>query len=278
VPELNPSTENYLLGQTPAAIQRLLTLGQMLNPFTRRVFEEAGIMRGMRVLDVGCGPGDVSLIAAEMVGETGSVLGVDANATVLQIAQARALAAGLSHVSFTVGDLLNLQLDHEYDAVVGRLILMHLPEPTAVLRHLAQHVRPGGVVAFQEYDLSSHGDAFYPPSPLWEQVWTLSTLPWQQAGGDLGRGMQLYGTFLKAGLPRPQMSYEAAIGGGPDWLGYEMWADTVRIFLPLIQKFGMATEEDIDIETLSERLREETVSRGGVARTPILVSAWVQKR
>jgi hypothetical protein len=104
----------------------------------------------------------------------------------------------------------------------------------------------------------------------------LSTRPWQRAGGDLGRGMQLYAMFREAGLPAPHMSYEAAIGGGPDWLGYEMWAETVRIFLPLIRQFGMATEEDIDIETLAERLRKETVSRGGMARSPILVSAWVR--
>ncbi len=90
-------------------------------------------------------------------------------------------------------------------------------------------------------------------------------------------GRKLYSTLLQAGLPAPQARYEAAIGGGPEWIGYEWWAETVRVFLSLIYESGMATEQEIGIETLAERLREETVSRGGVARGPVLVSAWSRK-
>lgn len=274
----NSAAETYLLGQTLEAIQRLLVQGQMLNPFTRRVLEDAGITRGMKVLDVGCGPGDVSLMAADLVGETGSVLGIDSSLEPLRLAQSRVQEASLTQISFRAENILHLTLDQEFEAIVGRFILMHLPEPAAVVRYLAQYLRPGGMVVFQEYDLTSHSDAFYPPSPLWEQVWACCTQPFQQAGGDLATGMKLYGMFLEAGLPAPQMRYEAAVGGGPDWVGFEWWAETVRIFLPLIQQFGLATEQDIGIETLAERLREEMVSRGGVARGPALVSAWVCKR
>ncbi|HEY6285343.1 MAG TPA: class I SAM-dependent methyltransferase [Ktedonobacteraceae bacterium] len=274
----NEACETYLLGHTPAALQRLLAQGQMVNPFTRQVLENAGLTRGMKVLDVGCGPGDVSLIAADLVGEMGSVLGIDASVEALRLAQSRIQEASLTQVSFRAENLLDLTLDQEFDAVVGRFILMHLPEPAAVVRHLTQSLRPGGIVVFQEYDLTSRTAAFYPPSPLWEQVWTWCTQPFHQAGGDLQTGMKLYGTLLEAGLPTPQMRYEAAVGAGPDWVGYEWWAETVRPFLPLIQQFGLATEEDIGIETLAERLREETVSRAGVARGPALVSAWVRKK
>jgi hypothetical protein len=55
-----------------------------------------------------------------------------------------------------------------------------------------------------------------------------------------------------------------------------MRASDVRTFLPLIAQFGLATEEEIDIDTLEDRLREETVSQGGAARLPILVSAWTR--
>lgn len=277
LPPQQPAAQPYLLGHTPAAIQRLLTQGHLLNAFTRAVFEEAGLTTGMRVLDVGCGPGDVSLIAAELVGKTGRVLGVDANASALQVAQARAQEAGLTQVSFQVGDLLTLALEEDYDAIVGRLILMHLAEPATLLRRLTAHLRPGGVVVFQEYDLSSHTDAYYPPSSLWEQVWRLATQPFQRAGGELEMGMKLYGTFLAAGLPAPQLRYEAAIGTGPAWVGYEWWAETVRTFLPLAEQLGIITEEDVQIDTLAGRLREETVSRGGVARGPVLVSAWTRR-
>jgi 2-polyprenyl-3-methyl-5-hydroxy-6-metoxy-1,4-benzoquinol methylase len=278
MPQQQSPGENYLLGQTPEAHQRLLSMGQLFNPFTQRVLTEAGITTGMHVLDVGCGPGNVSLLAAALVGETGRVLGVDANEEVLQLAHARAESAGLKHLSFRAEDVVHLTLEQKYDAIIGRFILMHLPEPVAVLRRLTDHLRPGGVVAFQEMDLSSHADAFYPPSTLWEQVWSWCTQPFQQAGGELNRGLKLYRMFLDAGLPAPQVRYEAAIGSEPDWRGFEWWAESVRVFLPLIEQFGLATAEEIGIETLADRLREETVSQRGVARTGILVSAWVRQR
>jgi SAM-dependent methyltransferase len=274
--EHSSSADNYLLGHTPWAIQRLLKLGQINEPFTRRVFVDAGITAGMRVLDVGCGPGEVSFIAADLVGETGSVLGVDASEDMLQVAQTRAQAAGLAHVSFMVADLRDLTFDQRFDALVGRFILMHLPEPEAVLRRLSDCVRPGGIVVFQEYDLSNSADAFYPPSPLWERAWRWSTLAWQQAGGNIHAGMQLPSMFRAAGLPAPHMRYEASIGADRDWPGFEMRASDVRTFLPLILQFGLATEEEIGIETLAQRLREETISRGGAARLPVVVSAWAR--
>ena len=177
MPKQHSPGENYLLGQTPEAHQRLLITGQLFNPFTRQVLTEAGITTGMHVLEVGCGPGNVSMLAAELVGETGRVLGVDANEEVLQLAQARAQAAGMKHLSFRAEDVVHLALEQEYDAIIGRFILMHLPDPTAVLRRLADHLRPGGVVAFQELDLSSHDDAVYPPSTLWEHTWSWCTHP-----------------------------------------------------------------------------------------------------
>jgi ubiquinone/menaquinone biosynthesis C-methylase UbiE len=146
--EVQPSAQTYALGHTPEAFQRLLMQGQLFNPFTRRLLEDAGLRAGMHVLDLGCGPGDVSLLAAEVVGEQGSVLGVDTNASVLQIAQARAQAAGLRQVSFQVGNIDELALTQRFDAIVGRLILMYVREPADVLRQLSTHLRPGGSAGF----------------------------------------------------------------------------------------------------------------------------------
>jgi hypothetical protein len=88
-------------------------------------------------------------------------------------------------------------------------------------------------------------------------------------------GMKLYGTFLSAGLPAPQLRYETAIGAGPVGADIaEHHASLVRTLLPLILQFEIATAEEIGVETLTQRLREEIVSREGVARMPALVSAW----
>jgi len=272
--ERDSSADHYLLGDDSRAIQRLLLLGQIYEPITRRVFAEAGITTGMRVLDVGCGPGDVSLIAADLVGETGHVLGVDDSPDMARVAAARTRAAGLAHVSFVTGDLRDLALDQQFDVLVGRFILMHLAEPETVLRRLLQYVRPGGIVVFQEYELSNHEGSSYPFSALWEWARRLATIPWQQAGGNVHAGMGLPATFQAAGLTTPHIRYEAAIGADADWQGFAMLAEDVRMLLPLIAQFGLATEEEIAIDTLEQRLREEIVGQGGVARLPDVVSAW----
>lgn len=275
--EMQASTGMYALGHSQKEIQRLLVQGQLLNAFTSRMLGNAGITTGMKVLDVGCGPGDVSLLAAEMVGKTGSVLGVDSNASILQVAQARVQHAGLTHVRFLAADIRDLALDGQYDAIVGRLILEHLPEHTAILNRLLHHLRPGGIVAFQEYDMVGIAEAPLPHSPLLEQVanWVLQVF--QRVGVEIRMGMKLSGEFLEVGLPAPEVRYEAAIGGGPSWVGYEWFASSVRAVLPLILQFGIATTEEVEIETLEDRLREEIVSLGGIARLPALVSAWTRK-
>jgi ubiquinone/menaquinone biosynthesis C-methylase UbiE len=272
-----PLTDTYVLGQAPEAIQRLLKQGQLLNPFTRRMLEAAGITAGMRVLDLGCGPGDVSLLVAELVGETGHVVGVDANPGVLDLARARAQKAGLAQVSFLGRDIRELTLDQDYDAIVGRLILLYLPERADILRRLAQRLRPGGVVAFQEYDLFTDPNLLYPPSQLWQQTWSWIIQAFHRAGAELQMGSKLYSTFLEAGLSDPQMRYEAIVAGGPESPIYEFVADVVRALLPMLVKFGIATAEDVGIETLADRLGTEIVSRQGVARSPALVAAWTRK-
>ena len=276
--EVQPSSQTYALGHTPEAFQRLLVQGQLFNPFTRRLLEDAGLRAGMHVLDLGCGPGDVSLLAAELVGEQGSVLGVDTNVSVLQIAQARAQAAGLSHIAFLAGNINELALTQQFDAIIGRLILMYMPQAAAAQRRLATHLRPGGVLAFQEHDIPSQRDATLPASPLWEQAVDWCIQAFQRAGVESRMGMKLSSTFLEASLPTPQLRYEAAIGADPEWAGYEVLAGVVRDLLPLLQKFGIASTEDIRIETLAARLREEVTSTGGVARLPALVSAWTHSR
>src|SRR5262245_20734448 len=128
-----PSPDAYILGHAPEAVLRLLKQGQLINPSTHRRFEEAGITSGMKVLDLGCGPGDVSLLAGEMVGKTGRVLGVDKNPVVLQVAQARAQEAGLTQISFLAADIREVKLEQQFDAIVGRFVLQYLTERAAIL-------------------------------------------------------------------------------------------------------------------------------------------------
>src|SRR5436309_15496663 len=84
----------YALGHSEQELQRLSRQGQAFEPFTRQLFKEAGISRGMRVLDVGCGSGDVAFLAVDLVGLSGEVVGVDRERAAVDWANARAHGRG----------------------------------------------------------------------------------------------------------------------------------------------------------------------------------------
>jgi ubiquinone/menaquinone biosynthesis C-methylase UbiE len=89
------TNDAYQLGHADVEIRRLLLQGRLYNDHTEHALHRAGLRPGMRVLDVGCGPGDVSFIAARLVGPTGTVVGVDASAEVIGLARGRAAEQGL---------------------------------------------------------------------------------------------------------------------------------------------------------------------------------------
>ena len=94
-----PGTE-YILGHSDREIRRLMHQAAILRPITERLLRGAGIGRGMRVLDLGCGAGNVSMLAAELVGAAGSVVGIDRNQDVIAVARERAHTAKLGHIVF----------------------------------------------------------------------------------------------------------------------------------------------------------------------------------
>src|SRR6266705_154875 len=144
-----PSSD-YLLGSTDGEHERLIRQAVRLAPVTERVFREAGIGPGQRVLDLGSGVGDVAMLAARLVGPSGEVVGIERDPRSLDRANARVAEAGLHNVSCIQSDVSQITASKPFDAAVGRFILMWLPDPASVLRQLSLLVRPGGVVAFQE--------------------------------------------------------------------------------------------------------------------------------
>ena len=271
----NTTEQTYVMTFSTEEVQRLQTMAELLAPSTLRLLEKAGIRAGMKVMDVGSGAGDVALLAADLVGPTGAIVGIERNPAMLAIAQARAQDAGITTVSFIEGDLTQLQLDANFDAVVGRLILQHLSDPVAALRHLVRHLRPGGIVAFQEIDVPPAGTSV-PPVPLYEQMCCWAREGLHRAGLDSRFGLQLYRVFLDVGLPAPQLHCDAFVGADPDWGWYDVIAESLRSLLPVITKYGIAIAEEIGIDTLAKRCREAMVSQQSVAIGPNYISAWTR--
>ena len=270
------SDATYTMGRTQGEEDRLIQQSQLYDAVTRRFFREAGISSGMKVLDIGSGAGDVALTAAELVGPDGGVVGVDVNPAILETAQARAQAAGFTNVEFVAGDARTLDIGNDFDALTGRLVLMYMADPADALKQLATRLRPGGIAAFQEADFTPYRQMYRPDTPLANKLidWVLAVF--ERSGAHSGMGLDLYRVFVEAGLPEPYMHFESPVGGPEGWAGYSYIANSVRSLLPLLEEFGIATAEEVDVDTLAERVRQEIVTaKRPVALVPH-VTAWAQ--
>src|SRR5208282_1804889 len=118
---------------------------------------------GMRVLDIGTGAGDVAFLAADLVGPTGQVVGVDRSEAALTTARTRAGALSLANVTFHQSELSEMIFDQPFDAAVGRYVLCFQPDPVSLLRRIAKLLRHGGVIVFHEPDRAQM--RAFPPAP-----------------------------------------------------------------------------------------------------------------
>jgi SAM-dependent methyltransferase len=270
----------YVMGRSEGETRSLVERAEFFKRPTRLLFEDAGITTGMKVLDIGSGPGDVALLAAELVGATGRVVGVDMNPAIAAAARARAQAAGMTHVSFIAGDIREVELDHDFDAVVGRFVLMYSADPVATLRAALRAVRADGLAAFYEANVGS-AVVSHPPSPLHQWFGRCCSETFARGGVELAMGTKLHQVFLAAGLEAPRMCTDALIGGGSDWVERFVsvfGASQLRSIMPLILQYGVATEDEIAIETFDRRYRKEVLSQGSVIQWFPCVGAWGRKR
>jgi ubiquinone/menaquinone biosynthesis C-methylase UbiE len=161
------------------------TTARTLAAHTNLLFRPAGLAPGQRVLDIGCGVGDVSFIATQLVGETGHVLGVDSSRAAIETARERARFGGHENVEFLVDNVIEPQVPGKFDAIVGRIVLMYLPDPVAVLARMRSLLRLQGLLVMQEGDLTSIGSE--PECPLVTQLREWFVAAFAASGADAFR-------------------------------------------------------------------------------------------
>ena len=274
VNQASEAGSTYVLGWSEAEQDRLIRQAALLAPLTERLFRAAGIGAGQRVLDIGSGVGDVSMIAARLVGPSGRVVGVERNTDYIARATDRIAALGFRNVEFVQADLNELGIDATFDAAVGRLVLSHLGEPVEVLRSVSRLVVPGGVVAFAEGTWAP-ALAVSARVLLWSHVMTRICEIFTKSRATPGLGLDLFAVFQDAGLGTPAMQLEMPLG--TDSSIAELQTDLLRALLPAAREHGVSVAELGDLETLPERVHAALLE----ARSPIcfvaMVGAWARK-
>jgi SAM-dependent methyltransferase len=258
--------------------RRLVAQSRLFESVTEELLRQAGLGPGMHVIDLGSGAGDTAILAARLVGPTGSVLGIERSPEQAALAGRRVADLGLDNVTFQEGDVAALRdLLHRHpgpvDAVMGRLILMWVPDRAAVLRACATGLAAGTLVCFLDVDLTY--DFALPASSLWAEAqrWFVATL--EGLGAEKRMGPRLYRAFRDAGLPGPALETRTLMVGGsaaPVWFLVNIF----RAFAPLMSQLGIADPADVDVDTLEDRLLADLVAEDAAMILPPLTAAWTR--
>jgi SAM-dependent methyltransferase len=270
------SQSNYLLGSTESEQARLGQQGNRLSGPTLQLFQRAGIGPGMRVLDIGSGGGDVAFLAASLVGPAGEVIGAELELPHVKYASRRAADEGYANVKFIAADFHELVLDRSVDAIVGRLVLVHTPDPATALRRVCRNLRSGGVAAFYENIIFNDSlPVVWPVSSLAARAVSWYQAGRRQAGTHDALGLRLPEIMRNAGLIKPEFEGAMQLSAGPNGTLFKEITSIVRSALPSIVASGVATLAEIDIDTLEQRMVADAPPLGVVGSvTQGWVAAW----
>jgi SAM-dependent methyltransferase len=266
------TTPKYALGSDDTEIARLQTQAALIAEPTTLLLQRGGIRPGMRVLDLGSGPGDVAFQVAKMIGPNGSVVGVDQDPAQIAAAMQRRDEFGVANVDFRHGDARTFLDEQPFDAAVCRLLLVHLPDVVDVLAHHLRNLRPGGVFIAVDYDVA--GMRALPEVELYSRLLEWLKAGFEYAHADVFVGMRFPLLFEQAGFRDvgtlglqaywpPRTSHAAAYLVG-----------AVRAMKDAIVNSGVTTEEEIGLDTLEQRLGEALTSANAVFSLPTVVGGW----
>lgn len=154
---------------------------------------------GERILDLGCGTGQLTRRMAVAAGSSGHVVGIDRSPE--QLDQARRLSIDAEHIEYRVGDVTALELAEgewgSFDLAHTRFLLEHLPDPLSVVRTMVRAVKPGGRIVIEDED---HAILRLSPTPVgFTRVWETYIESYRRAGNDPQIGLRLIELLRQAG-------------------------------------------------------------------------------
>lgn len=261
--------EYIIRGGTPGR-ERLRLLSHAMASFTGALLDEAGIAKGARVLDIGCGGGDVTQELARRVGPKGRVLGMDMDAVEIEIARKEAAALRIPNVEYRAGNILDDELGERFDTVYARFLLSHLAKPEQGLARMISSLDPGGLIIVEDVDFSGH---FCAP----ERKSFTDYVRWYEQsalrrGVDCHIGPKLPAMLADAGLK--VLGARAVNPAAIDGPIKQMAAATLAAIADSIVEGGLAPRETVDAALAD--LVDATADRRVFMSMPRIVQCWAR--
>lgn len=267
-----PVAQQYVLGSNTDELSRLDAQASSIAAPTELLLRAAGIGPGMRALDLGTGLGHVARGVAALVGSDGEVLGIDQDPRMIEAAEQRRRAAGIDNLQFRQADVQTFAAPQRFDVVVGRLVLFHLADPVKVVRHHVASLAPGGRIVAIDFDIGSARAE--PRVGLVETAAGWIVDAFRAAGANPMIGARLGVILRAAGLEQVTTFGIQAYHGPDDPTSATLIAGVVRTLAPTIFAEGIATESEVGLETLRDRLAREIRAADAVVLLPDVVGAW----
>ena len=262
------SAPSYIIRGGIAGRERLRILSRVMRPTSLDLLQRAGLRPHMKVLEIGCGGGDLAFDIARIVGSAGRVLGTDIDQTKLELATSEASEQGLTNVSFQFADITESAPANDFDLVHARFVLTHLTNPAQALAHIRAALCPGGIIVLEDIDF--RGYFCYPDcGAVWRyvQLYTETTM---RKGVDANIGPRLPSLLAAAGFENVNMNIVQPSGTEGD----------VKLLSPLTMENiadaviaeGLATSQEID--RIVAELYAYARTPGTLGCMPRIFEAW----
>jgi SAM-dependent methyltransferase len=264
------SAGNYPIDRREGEIDRLRRQGAAMAPDCVAMLARIGVSEGWRCLDLGCGPEGITPLLSARVGETGKVVGLDADPVFIDYANRHAAA----NTEFVQGNAFGSDLPGDsFDLVHLRFVASTAGDPPTLLREAIRLARPGGVVALQDPDMATLN--CYPPHPAWDELRDALIGAFTAVGSNISLGRQVFTLARAAGLDdvqyRPFLIGVRSTDAIVDYL-----PSTIESLRRTIVAHGLMSETALDAALAA--CRAHLADPGTVFTMYTVVQVWGRRR
>lgn len=262
---------SYIIKGGEEGRARLSVLARVLWPTTNALLDRFEPLGGLRIVDAGCGGGDVSFELAQRAGAGGRVIGFDLDGTKLSAAREEAEQRSVAHVEFHRGSVMEQWPAEQADLVYVRFVLTHLPVPEALLFRAMEALAPGGTIVVEDIDFAGHFcepdcDAFYRYTELYVTAA-------RRRGADAFIGRRLARMLDIAGFVEVGSSLVQPYGRDADMK--EVTLMTLAAISDAVVASELATAQEM--AGLKAELQAFTARPDTVVSLPRIFQAWGRK-